>query len=252
MRFNDNLTKTKQIIEIQGLSVFLRKFKQYYFAFDRNSDIKKAVLDNCSGYKIFIDIGANVGGITLAVLKNFEHCIGFEPSEKLYKQIKKIIEKEKISNVTIFPLAVGEKKETKFFYESPIQGHNRFSVNENKNEKWKRVKVDVETLDNILAQLGIEEKCFIKIDIEGYELHAMKGAKKTLERDCIIVTEFNPYLLKLHNTEPYEYIEYMKSFGYSFLDINSNKINDQFLRKMCKSGADKPNVADDYILKKLN
>jgi len=165
---------------------------------------------------------------------------------------KKIIDKKKIPNVTIFPLAVGEKKEIKFFYESPIRGQNRFHINENKNEKWKRVKVEVETLDNILAQLVIKEKCFIKIDIEGYELHAMKGAKKTLERNCIIVTEFNPYLLKLHNTEPYEYIEYMKSFGYSFLDINGNKINNQFLRKMCKFGADKPNVADDFILKKLN
>jgi len=250
MRFKDKLTATKQIIEVQGLSIFLRKFKQLYFTTDRNSDIKKAVSDNCSGYKIFIDIGANVGGITLAVLKNFERCIGFEPSEKPYKQFKKIIDKEKISNVTIFPIAIGEKKETKPFYESLKQGHSRFRVNE--NEKWKRVKVDVETLDNILTRLGIEEKCFIKIDIEGYELHAMKGAKKTLEKDCVIVTEFNPYLLKIHNSEPSEYIEYMKSFGYSFLDINGNKINDQFLRKMCKFGVDKPNVADDFVLKKLN
>jgi FkbM family methyltransferase len=252
MKFNDNLTKTKQIIQVQGLSIFLRKFKQYYFTSDRNSDIKKAVLDNCSRYKIFIDIGANVGGITLALLKNFDCCIGFEPSEKPYKEFKKIIDKEKISNVTIFPIAIGEKKETKFFYESPIQGHNRFSVNENKTEKWKRVKVDVETLDNILAQLGINEKCLIKIDVEGYELHAMKGAKKTLEKDCTIVTEFNPYLLKLHNTGPYEYVEYMKSFGYSFLDMNGHKIKDQFLRKMCEFGVDKPHVADDFILRKLN
>ncbi len=250
MRFNDKLSATKQIIEVQGFSIFLRKFKQLYFTSDRNSDIKKAVSDNCSGHKIFVDIGANVGGITLAVLKNFERCIGFEPSEKPYKQFKKIIEKEKISNVTIFPLAVGEKKETKSFYESLKPGQNRFRVNE--NEKWKMVKVDVETLDNILTQLGIEEKCFIKIDVEGYELHAMKGAKKTLEKDCVIVTEFNPYLLKLHNSEPSEYIEFMKSFDYTFLDINGNKIKDQFLRKMCKFGVDKPNVADDFVLKKLN
>jgi len=248
MKFNDKLTATKQIIKVQGFNIFLRKFKQLYFTSDRNSDIKKAILDNRNGYKIFIDIGANVGGITLAVLKNFERCIGFEPSEKPYKQFKKIIEKKKISNVTIYPHAVGEKKETKPFYVSQELGNSRFSGNE--NEKWKQVKVDVETLDNILTKLGIKEKCFIKIDIEGYELHAMKGAKKTLEKNCIIVTEFNPYLLKLHNSEPYEYIEYMKSFGYSFLDINGKKINDQFLRKMCKFGVDKPNVADDFILKK--
>ena len=248
--FNDKLTATKQIIQVQGFRIFLRKFKQLYFTSDNTSDIKKAISDDCSEYKTFIDIGTNVGRITLAVQKNFERCIGFEPSEKPYKQFKKIIDKEKISNVTIFPLAVGEKKETRHFYESLIPGLSRFRVNE--NEKWKRVKVDVETLDNIITRLGIEEKCFIKIDIEGYELHAMKGSKKTLEKDCVIVTEFNPYLLKLHNSEPSEYIEYMKSFGYSFFDINGNKINDPFLRKMCEFGVDKPNIADDFILKKLN
>jgi len=245
---NDKLTATKEIIVVQGFGVFLRKFKKFYFSSDK-ADIKKAVLDSCDGYRVFIDIGANQGPITLGVCNKFEKCICFEPLEKPYNEFKKTIKEQKLDNILLYPLALGERKETETFYVSPRPGRSRFNVAENENWPSKEVQIDI--LDDILEKLGINEKAIIKIDVEGYELFAMKGAKKILEQDCVVITEFNPCLLNINKSNPFDYVEYMKKLGYSFFDLNGKPIKDSYINRMCKIGINKINVADDFLLKKV-
>jgi hypothetical protein len=44
--------------------------------------------------------------------------------------------------------------------------------------------VPVVSLDNALTEIGISNINFIKMDIEGAEIEAIKGAKKTLSNNC--------------------------------------------------------------------
>ena len=77
----------------------------------------------------------------------------------------------------------------------------------------------------------------------------MKGAAKLLEKDCIIISEFWPWAMQLNDTNPSDYVEYMKSKGYDFFDLKNNKLTSEFLNKICASG-DKKFIHDDFILKK--
>jgi FkbM family methyltransferase len=50
-----------------------------------------------------------------------------------------------------------------------------------------KIMVETDTLDNILDELHINEVDFIKIDIKGAEIEALKGAEKTLGETFKIV-----------------------------------------------------------------
>lgn len=48
-------------------------------------------------------------------------------------------------------------------------------------EDYSYEEVEVDTLDNIMALLGIERVDFLKVDIEGAEAMAFRGMRRTLE-----------------------------------------------------------------------
>ena len=44
------------------------------------------------------------------------------------------------------------------------------------DEQTRSVEVEVETLDNVIAELAVRTIDFIKLDVEGAELSVLKGA----------------------------------------------------------------------------
>jgi FkbM family methyltransferase len=78
--------------------------------------------------------------------------------------------------------------------------------------------VEMVTLDSML--IGVERLDFIKLDLEGNELHALKGAAETIKRfKPVIVCEVNVNMLDLQNTSPEELLAYICSIGYSYRNI---------------------------------
>jgi hypothetical protein len=77
----------------------------------------------------------------------------------------------------------------------------------------------------------------------------MKGAKKLLEKGCIILSEFWPWAIQLNRTTPLSYVKYMKSKGYNFFDLKNNELTNDFLTKICLSD-NKKFIYDDFILNK--
>jgi len=125
--------------------------------------------------KTFIDCGAYVGDTlfsTIYFCKNLENVICFEPSienlKKLYIK-KKTIEKVKNINIIFIPAANYSR-----FTKLKLIG------------KGASCKV-IENLEgNIVGYpldfLNLEKIDYIKMDIEGNELEALKGAKDTIKR----------------------------------------------------------------------
>jgi hypothetical protein len=73
--------------------------------------------------------------------------------------------------------------------------------------------VTVRCLDALIGELGIEEIAAIKIDVEGWELHVLKGAVRTLTRN-----EGPALLIELHPTlgvDPREVIDFLTKRGYT-------------------------------------
>ena len=76
-------------------------------------------------------------------------------------------------------------------------------------------EVETVSIDDI-----IEDADFIKIDIEGAELGALKGMIKLLKKDdTTIIMEFHPPSIEEYGAKPREIYDFMTSLGY---DIKSS------------------------------
>lgn len=128
------------------------------------------------GGKIVADIGAHVG--TFAILCALHGCkkvYAFEPSPKLFAQLKRNIELNGLGG-KIIPInkAVGENEGF-----IPVVDDGKMVCIGKNTEGADAKNVEMTSLDSFFGN-GKERVDFIKMDIEGYEENALKGAKEVI------------------------------------------------------------------------
>lgn len=71
------------------------------------------------------------------------------------------------------------------------------------------------TIDSYVAQKQLQQIHLAKIDVEGTELHVLKGMKKVLgQSQPQVLIEFDEELLRAHGSSSAEVSGFLKSFGY--------------------------------------
>lgn len=128
------------------------------------------------GYSVFIDCGAYIGDTVQQLNKYYgkiKTLICFEPNIESYNKLQAYLQKNPdniADKILILPCAV-YNKEMVFSFK---KAEGRSSITKN----GKDVIFSV-VLDKVLLKL---EPTFIKMDIEGSELEALKGAEKIIKR----------------------------------------------------------------------
>ena len=133
-----------------------------------------------SDKEVFLDAGA-YDGDTLQQFSNrtngvFSKYIGLEPDPANYKKLLERVAKFPPSRVEVFPFAVGEENCTLHFNATGGEGA---AVSETGS-----VTVESKRIDDMFYDY---QPTYLKFDIEGAELGALKGAKRT-------ITQFKPKL----------------------------------------------------------
>ena len=123
---------------------------------------------------VFYDIGANVGFYSLLAsgLVGSGSVFAFEPSPRNIGFLRKHIELNRLRNVTVLETALGDKDDImKFETESTgFAGH----LSDNGE-----ILVRVTTLDALVGSGQIFPPDYVKMDIEGAELLALRGGEQT-------------------------------------------------------------------------
>ena len=144
--------------------------------------IRRKVTD---GMTVF-DIGAHKGGY-LYWLRNRVGSTGtvvaFEPQPLLNQYLSSVVAKANYQNVTVEPMALSSQigNLTLFVPQHGSKTSPGATLNAAKPQEiaCETVEVVVDTLDNYCEKHGLQPD-FLKIDVEGFELHVFKGAKNIL------------------------------------------------------------------------
>lgn len=177
-----------------------------------------------------LDIGANIGfySIILADIvgeKGKIHC--FEPDATNFGHLKNAVASHK--NIVINNKAVGPKTEKIKIYTSKALNvdHRTYKPEEYDEE----MEIDAVSIDDYLKGAKID---FIKMDIQGFEMEAMKGMKETFKNNPTVkmISEFWPYGLKKAGSSLRAYFSLLKDLNFKVEILKENNLEVLTLEKV--------------------
>lgn len=107
--------------------------------------------------------------------------LAFEPNPAMYEELLYNIKLNNFNNIQLDSSALSDHKGCADFCIPKIGKEGQGSLFPNESfEVSGKIKVNLDTLDNMLEKYQINRVDLIKIDVEGAELSIFKGAKKLL------------------------------------------------------------------------
>ncbi len=139
----------------------------------------------------FFDVGANIGQHSLFMSLHADQVHSFEPYKAVSEKLKRHIELNKIDNITLHPVALGNKTEQLDFF-APTgrnQGIGSFDADTVSKGNVNLGKLELLRGDDYLQQRQLQELALLKIDVEGFEKNVLEGLRGTLDhaRPVIVV-----------------------------------------------------------------
>lgn len=178
--------------------------------------------------QIFLDIGANIGSVSLPLAKLFNNCkiYSIEPTNYAFKKLEKNLSnnRELKNKISLNQLFITNNKKPKKVWSS-WGLDKKGKVHEKHRGKLKKIKNSYISLDKFLKKLKIDKVDFIKLDVDGYELDVLKSGSKFFKKNKpIIFIEIAPYLYPEFGYTYNDLTKLLRNIGYSFYDEDLNKI----------------------------
>lgn len=175
---------------------------------------------------VFVDVGANSGIYTLFGCHRVgrrDRVIAFEPSEREFRRLRANIGLNGLDQATLHQAALSDWSGEATL----LVANDRFSGHDTMASHFAYGSVDVHqvetvpvrTLDEIFAR---EPRCdMIKMDIEGHELRALRGAERTLARlRPVLLLEVYEAALALNGVRVSDLAAFLAAQGYQLHDID--------------------------------
>lgn len=164
-----------------------------------------------------IDIGGNYGWYCLHLAKKFPNSkvYTFEPIPNTYDNLKFNINLNQVNNIIPINSGLSDNVGKFTFFCDPNLTVNASLNNVNDNPNAIKIVCNVDVLDNFVKKNDIKKIDFIKCDIEGAEIFALKGAVNILqEQKPKLFVEMLRKWTKKFEYHPNEIIELLKKNGY--------------------------------------
>ena len=129
---------------------------------------RDAALQYIKQWRVCLDIGSNIGQWTRPLSKKFESVVCFEPNPNFRECFEKNIQEK---NVLLWPYGLSDKEH------KAKQDFNSTVLQQEDGD------IDCRTLDSF----GLTNVDFVKIDVDGFEIPLLNGARETLSKNDPVI-----------------------------------------------------------------
>ena len=195
-----------------------------------------------AGEPIIFDIGAHQGSVAKTYRKHFPlasiHC--FEPFPESFQILSESLEKD--SRSYCYQSAMSDKKGTAILNANLSSATNSLLDTDERGasfwgggllETMSQIEVDTSTVDQFCFDENIPHIDILKMDVQGNEFSILEGAESILkdQRVSLIYTELIICPTYKGQHKFHEYLSYLASFDYDFMDFyNPCRSHDQLIQ----------------------
>jgi FkbM family methyltransferase len=166
--------------------------------------------------EVVIDVGAYIGSYTLEASKlvgDQGKVVAIEAEPSFFSSLLFNLQLNQADNVIPLNLAAWGKEATLELH----TGYASPSLFDLPRELSKSLKVRALPLDKILAESGVDEVDWVKMDVEGAEVEVLRGMEKTMSRSPRL-----KLVVEVHHNKGRECLSILKERGYEVRWIDSN------------------------------
>ncbi len=166
---------------------------------------------------VVLDIGANIGWYSLLLERRIPAGVdifAFEPDPLNFELLQHNLRINQAGRVTAVQKALAEEEGVQLLHRygnSNLGRHSLLQLQDGDAVEVKTTSVD-RFWDEM--ELGSRTPRFIKIDIEGYELLALRGATRVLERCPALLCEFSPGYMRQGGLDPADLVALLTGHGF--------------------------------------
>lgn len=164
-----------------------------------------------------VDVGANFGYYTLQAARlvgDRGSVLAFEPSTTSYERLLRNLGLNRLDWVRPYKVALGNEKSVVRLAKPNVSNQGEQRILEDATSLQSE-EVPITTLDDFLQSHSSAHVDMIKVDIEGFEVDFLRGAKSTIhEFQPILMVEINPLALGRNGSSADELLSELRELGY--------------------------------------
>jgi FkbM family methyltransferase len=172
---------------------------------------------------VVLDIGSNLGWYSLLAERLASRKVdifAFEPDPENFALLTENLRLNKSNMVTALQVAVAEKSgilQLHRYKDSNLGRHSLLPINAGPS-----VEVPTISLDEFWEARGLADRIprFIKIDVEGYELMALRGGQQVLARCPLLLAEYSPRYMRAGGIPPGDLVDFLTGLGFHPFEVS--------------------------------
>lgn len=174
---------------------------------------------------VVYDIGAFHGLLTMLFAGQARQVIAFEPSQPNRERLQENVRLNGFTNVTVRDVGIGSRPDSLELVSwarmpggSTCDAHVAQALRKS-NVPIRSEAIRITTLDRDIQESALPKPDFIKIDIEGMEIEALRGAARTLsEYRPALFLEMHGETMNLKRKKVDEIVHYLMTAGYTRIE----------------------------------
>ncbi len=180
--------KSKVVLKNVLIHRAIHKIELLWDVYERNQYFGNDIIQKVKGS--FVDCGAYNGDTLKCFLEQLnggEYCYyAIEPEEENFNELKGIANKAQKEFIHLYQVGLWDEMKDLYFQLDSITGKETGKIIDTPDVENTSIydKIHVDTIDNIIGGGSVD---YIKMDIEGAELRALKGGEKTIKNNLPIL-----------------------------------------------------------------